>query len=575
MYRVTASLLPLLSWIGSIAAQNADFAPCSLLGPRFPIPRNTIASPIIQSGLLNLTAALDAYISTGDGEFGPITPNTTSFSIALFSIDESNSTKPFMYEYHHTTESVAMVDADSVYRVGDLTTLFTTWLFLIEAGEEYWPDPVSKWVPELRSNTSMTETIGRVNWDSVTLGDLAAHLGGIGQYNPDQKPLDPELAALIQAYKNDESSPCATESKICGRTEFLNYFNEHAPVFAPASTPIFSNAGFIILAYALETIKGRSFNEMLTSSILVPLNMSSSYLLHAPTNHSIIPSDPATSGWSEPLEVEAAFNGLYSSTSDVSAALRAIISSHLLDPAITNRWLKPITHTSNRANSVGRPWEIYSLTVNGASPVIPVYQVRGNVGLYSSHVGLVPDYGVGFVVLGADSEKVPDLNAYADLISVALIPALEENAIVQASQVFAGTYSAKKEGKLNEKVSLSIAQATDSSPGMALVSFTSGSQDIRAAYARLLDIEPVNLSLRIYPTDLVEASEQGIRMGFRAIAQDMSELTDAGTPTCDTWRNVDRLQLKGAALDKFVFDLREDEVVGVEMRALGLQLTKQ
>ncbi|KAJ4375975.1 hypothetical protein N0V83_001255 [Neocucurbitaria cava] len=529
----------------------------------------------MQDGLQNLTDALDAYLSKGDGEFGPITPNTTAFSIALYSIDESNSTKPFIYEYHHATEKVPVVDANSVYQVGDLTTLFTTWLFLLEAGEEYWTDPVSKWVPELRSDTSKTKTIGRVDWNSVTFGDLAAHLGGIGQYSPNQKALDPELAALVQGYGNDTASPCERGSENCDRAEFLSYFNRHAPVFSPANTPIFSNAGFIILAYALETITGRSFIEMLTTSIIKPLNMTSTSLFQASTNHTIIPSDPSTSGWSGPLEIEAAFNGLYSSTADISAALRAIHSSSFLDPAVTNRWLKPVTYTSNRVNSVGRPWEIYSLTVNGDSPVIPVYQVRGNIGFYSSHVGLVPDYGVGFVVLSADSEKNPDLNAYADLISVALIPALEENAIVQASQVFSGTYRAKVEDKLNETVSISIAQATDSSPGMALANFTSGSQDIRAAYARLLDIEPLNLSLRLYPTDLVEETEQGVKMAFRAVAQDMCELADAGTPTCDTWRYVDRLQFNGAALDEFVFELKEDEVLGVEINALGLQLTKE
>jgi CubicO group peptidase (beta-lactamase class C family) len=581
----TSILLPTLIFFSSTSsAQNTPFSACPLLGPRFPISRSTAAAPIIQDGLKTLTAALDGYMLSGTGDFGLITPNTTSLSIALFSTEDSNSTKPFFYEYYHTAPSlknakmgVKVVNADSVYRVGDLTTLFTSWLFLIEAGEKYWEDPVSRWVPELASSTSSTTVIGKVQWDKVTLGDLAANLAGIGRYSPASDVKNSDLTILFEHASNANiSSPCTSTSSSCHRAEFLRLFNNRAPVFAPGSTPIFSNAGYIILAYALESITGRPFASLLNDSVLTPLKMSSTSLLEpASSVHGVIPSSPSAAELSKPLAIEAPFNGLYSSLTDISTALLSILSSQLLGQAVTNRWFKPVSFTSNQVNSVGRPWEIYSLTTSGPSPVIPVFQVRGNVGLYSSHIGLVPDYGVGFVILSADSESSPDLNAYADVISVALIPALEQNAITQASTAFSGTYfSAVINVSDNSTISLTIAQATDSTPGISITNFTSGTTDIRAIYAKLNGIEPQNLSFRLYPTDLVDIFQEDTRMAFRAIFQDVTELGDAGTPTCDTWRSVDKLQVDGVGMDEFIFQMKGESVVAVEVPALGLKLKK-
>jgi hypothetical protein len=54
---------------------------------------------------------------------------------------------------------------------------------------------------------------------------------------------------------------------------------------------------------------------------------------------------------------------------------------------------------------------------------------------------------------------------------------------------------------------------------------------------------------------------------FRAVAQDMSALADAGTPTCESWRtSVDVL---GEGLDEFTFVFGE-EGVAVAVRAVGL-----
>lgn len=84
--------------------------------------------------------------------------------------------------------------------------------------------------------------------------------------------------------------------------EFFANFIQRAPVVLPGTTPIFSNAAFQILGYALEHITGKSFPSMLEDGILDPLGMTSSSLL-APEDYTdgVIPVDESTSGWAETI----------------------------------------------------------------------------------------------------------------------------------------------------------------------------------------------------------------------------------------------------------------------------------
>lgn len=388
------------------------------------------------------------------------------------------------------------MDSNSIYRIGDVTTLFTVWLFLIEAGEEHWSDAICQHVPELVQGQDKEGGIWSPDWEGITLGDLAAHLGGIGRYSVEDEGLGkPALAELFEKEFGPATVPNSTYGQRDTSKAFLQEFNQHAPVFSPASTPIFSNAGYILLALALERIKNQPFAEILQQSILTPLRMSDTTLLQPKSSSKgVLPTN--TSSWTNPQTIEAAFNGLYSTPADLSRALAAILSSTTLSKSVTNRWFKPVSQTSNPANTVGRPWEIYALTETPISPVIPIYQVRGNVGLYSSHIGLVPDYGVGFAILAADTVNNADLNAYADVLATELVPALEKNAIVHASMAFAGTYSAEK----TSNSSITIAQAVDGSPGLSLSDFSHNGVDVRALYAKATKVAPENLSFRLFPT---------------------------------------------------------------------------
>ena len=79
--------------------------------------------------------------------------------------------------------------------------------------------------------------------------------------------------------------------------EFFNGLLQAYPSYAPFTTPAYTNTGFQIMAYALESIKGKSFKAMMEESILQPLGLRHTYYNNAPASEGIIPGTSADAGW--------------------------------------------------------------------------------------------------------------------------------------------------------------------------------------------------------------------------------------------------------------------------------------
>lgn len=168
-------------------AQRSLYQPCPLLGPFVPAPSIDSGSPVVKSVAQDLNKLLDDYIDKADGRFGPITPNATSFSLALFAGSKyiaGPDQLPFFYEYHHTASDLEVGDLekDSQFALGDLTQLFTVYTQLAELGDEAWSRSIVDYVPELRIiSANAPDVISQVRWEDVTLGALAGHMSGIAR----------------------------------------------------------------------------------------------------------------------------------------------------------------------------------------------------------------------------------------------------------------------------------------------------------------------------------------------------------------------------------------------------------
>jgi hypothetical protein len=189
MLRSTYPLaLVVLSLLCTVAfAQRSLYKPCPLLGPFFPAPIIDPTSPALNKVAQSLNKLLDDYITAGDGQFGPISPNTTSFSLALFagsSYVPGPDDLPFFYEYHHAANDLDnhRLDKDSVFALGDLTQLFTVYAQLAALGDEVWRHRILDYVPELRNvSVAASNAINQVQWKDVTLGALAGQMSGIAR----------------------------------------------------------------------------------------------------------------------------------------------------------------------------------------------------------------------------------------------------------------------------------------------------------------------------------------------------------------------------------------------------------
>lgn len=166
---------------------QSSYVPCPILGPRYPLPSRVPESPLVEAALKYLTAALEKLTEEGGSSgYTATTPNTTSYSLALFDIDDvSNTTPPFFYEHHYASPSLKAqrasaveVDSGSVYGIGGLSQALTVYSFLVSAGDDLWDDPITNYLPQLKTSGPFPQ-IEQVDWNNVRLIDLATQLAGI------------------------------------------------------------------------------------------------------------------------------------------------------------------------------------------------------------------------------------------------------------------------------------------------------------------------------------------------------------------------------------------------------------
>ncbi|KAK5675756.1 hypothetical protein LTS10_011483 [Elasticomyces elasticus] len=513
--------------VTTISAQASTYHPCPLLGPFVPPPRIDPASPTLQSAMGNFQRYIESYIAAGDGDFGPIKPNTTNFNIALFAGSNyvaGDDAPPYFFNFSHTPTGGNSASnetgnhVDMPYPIGDLTQLFTVYTLLAELGDGVWDVPISRYlaIPAMDAHKhGKNSSVSSVDLGGITLGALAGHMAGIAR----------------------DSHTCRVD-KTCDQELFFSHMRQEPRVYLPDTTPVYSNAAFQVLAFALEWSLGGSFEHALRRSLIKPLGLGTTdFLADAGTRDFNIANSSSVG--------EPAALGLYSSIRDLSKLGRSILTSSLLTPAQTRRWLKPISSTSNLRNAVGRPWEIYHYSKTPTDPIIDIYTKLGTIGNYSSYFGLVPAYDIGFAILAQDDTGASDLNAYADMALVAL-GALDKLARTQANDNLAGTFI-----RPGENITV---QLTGDDAGLAVTEWFNGDRDVLGTLAHDAGIAFVkSLDLRIYPKNRMNWLGGWTSQSFQGVLQDKSALVDAGTPTCISWKTIGLLPL-----NEFVFEMSGD-----------------
>lgn len=184
-YHLFSSVSTLL--ITYLIASTAVVAePHPFLGPIYPPPINLLAEKLIQNTVANLSSSLIHVLRNGQSPWGNVSANTSSMSMHVASARDNRTLLDFNFASPALNKTGTQdVTADSVYRVGSVSKLFTVYALLLNAGGfEKWDDPVTTYVPELRWNAATSrddDPVTRVAWSNVTVGALAAQLSGIGR----------------------------------------------------------------------------------------------------------------------------------------------------------------------------------------------------------------------------------------------------------------------------------------------------------------------------------------------------------------------------------------------------------
>ncbi|KAF4637989.1 hypothetical protein G7Y89_g82 [Cudoniella acicularis] len=586
----TFSTISLLSALLPLTTQARTS--CPLLGPDFPEPKNLSSQPSIQAAVNNLTSVLQQIISTGNSSYGLFDSQNTSFALEIYS---TNEPEPLFSQYY-TAPSVASdqygvksIDTNTIFRIGSLTKLLTIYTFLIQDGDIKFNEPITKYVPELaaasQTYNATANPIDYVDWDDITIGELASQSAGIGRdYSgvgqiggPFFSP-DPNTSGLPPL--NASEQPVCMGGADCTRAKFFKGFTQIHPVYAPShSGAIYSNFAYLILAYALENITNTPFPTLVQNSIYDPLNLTHSSWSNPPQNSNtsaIIPANYLS--FSINVGDETAVGGSWSSPADLTKIGRSILSSSLLKLSLTRRWMKPRIFVSDPSTAVGAPWEIHRLQLPSSlenGRIVDLYCKAGDFAGYSSVMILAPDWNVGVTLLAAGETTTFNLALLGGVVSDVFLPSIEAAAREEADAIFAGTYAYSSNNSDTSTLNSSITLTTSSSsPGLIISSWISNGTNFLNASASVI----ADPDIRLYPSGLnIKQSDGCTIMGFRSVSEDLSAQSIGGLfgTGCETWATVDGANWGIVGSDEFLITVGPDGIAKkVEPRVLRVELER-
>ncbi|KAF2137390.1 uncharacterized protein K452DRAFT_208381, partial [Aplosporella prunicola CBS 121167] len=544
---------------------------CPYQGPLFPPPRNPLSTSAIQGAQESFAAQLEDALNGADELGSSLLLNETFFSISVFSSTSS------LFTYHHVAAPSEVadegltsktLDGDSIYRIGSVSKLLTLYTLLVAQGDVDWNQPITKFVPEL-SDGETDDELRSIQWEDVTIGALATHLAGISRMNAwgDQvfeNSSTLEAAGLPSTYDENDIPTCGL-GLLPNPPKQIQGLNKLGPFMPPFQTPVYSNDGYMVLAWALENMTGEPLTETFRREIVDPLKLShTTFETPIDTSNAVVPGGlvdaASTSGWGVDLQDNNPAGSAYSTTNDVTAIGQSILQSSLLSKALTRRWLKPHARTSDDTQAVGAPWEIASMRIplsdgkaeNTSTTRVDLYTKGGDIIAYSSYLVLEPDRDFGFVVLGAGLPSAGNQIRYlSDLAARTWVSALEAAAREEATAAYAGDFA-------SDDSAMSIV-VEDGKPGLLVAEWVSHGVDVLAAAG-------AGASVRLYPTGLA----RGNKYAFRAITEALpaSWLGGPIDTACVSWALGDRAQVASRMIDDFVIELDDEgRAVSVEPRA--------
>lgn len=212
-------------------------------------------------------------------------------------------------------------DAETVYRIGSITKMFTAVIIfqLIDEGKITLETKLSSYYPNLP------------NADQITIQHLLKHQSGL--YNFTDAPDYPDW--MTQARTKEQ---------------MVALFKSHDPQFNPGSKTRYSNTNYVLLGYITEDITDESYRSQLQKRIIAPLNLANTYY----GNPIDTPREAASfrmvkSKWEAVPQTDMSIphgaGAIVSTPDDLTDFMQALFNGHLISEAsfkemtnIQERW---------------------------------------------------------------------------------------------------------------------------------------------------------------------------------------------------------------------------------------------
>jgi CubicO group peptidase (beta-lactamase class C family) len=150
-----------------------------LIGPSFLSNFDMSNSKFIGNAKTALPDLVDKLFESGD-----LDRKDLAFTIDVYSA----ATNDTIFSYSHVGEksketlTSGELNDNTISRIGSVTKLFTVYSIIAQAGMGVFSDPITKYLPELKKNSS-SNPLDSVRWEDITVGALAAQQAGTGGIN--------------------------------------------------------------------------------------------------------------------------------------------------------------------------------------------------------------------------------------------------------------------------------------------------------------------------------------------------------------------------------------------------------
>ena len=153
------------------------------------------------------------------------------------------------FSYYEATGEGVKPDAQTQYRVGSITKMFTATLImqLVEQEKLSLSTKLSAFYPEIK------------NADIITIDHMLTHKSGLYNYTDDVN---------YRKYSSDSQS----------QAQMIARFADFESVFKPGKKYSYSNTNYMLLGYIIERITGESYQSVLQTNIIDKLNLKNTHL---------------------------------------------------------------------------------------------------------------------------------------------------------------------------------------------------------------------------------------------------------------------------------------------------------